>query len=213
MRGSRMNGYVGEFKSSFLSCEKDAEKIISKLFVESRPYSDYLKRLLLINTNDCLDDMTNPAYIEKIRSTSIQDLKDQKYLRFSPRVEMDEHEEAKSYILITFDNFTTNAKNPAYKDCIVNFDIICYDDAWDLEDYQERPLAIVGYIDGILNCLTNENKKLWNGGVGNIKLSGIGEYQFLGCNLAVLNEDISMYTLSYQALHFTEDLGNLENVK
>ena len=28
MRGSRMNGYQGEFKSSFLSCEKDTEAII-----------------------------------------------------------------------------------------------------------------------------------------------------------------------------------------
>ena len=31
------------------------------------------------------------------------------------------------------------------------------------------------------------------------------EYAFLGCNLAVLTEDISMYTLSYRAINFTED--------
>ena len=31
-------------KSSFLSCEKDAETIIKKLFVSSKPYSDDLKR-------------------------------------------------------------------------------------------------------------------------------------------------------------------------
>ena len=35
-------------KSSFLSCEKDAEEIIKKLFVSSQPYSDLLKRLLII---------------------------------------------------------------------------------------------------------------------------------------------------------------------
>ena len=34
------------FQSSFLSCEKDTEIILRKLFVESRPYSDDLKRLL-----------------------------------------------------------------------------------------------------------------------------------------------------------------------
>ena len=28
MRGTRMNGYIGEFKSSFLSCEKDTETIL-----------------------------------------------------------------------------------------------------------------------------------------------------------------------------------------
>ena len=36
-------------------------------------------------------------------------------------------------------------------------------------------------------------------------IKGMGEYYFLGLNLVVLNEDISMYTLSYRALHFTED--------
>jgi hypothetical protein len=44
-----------DLKSSFLSCEKDAETILRKLIVESRPYSDDLKRLLVINTKDCLD--------------------------------------------------------------------------------------------------------------------------------------------------------------
>jgi hypothetical protein len=34
--------------SSFLSCEKDTEIILRKLFVESRPYSDILKRLLVV---------------------------------------------------------------------------------------------------------------------------------------------------------------------
>ena len=34
-------------KSSFFSCEKDAEEIIKRLFVSSQPYSDQLKRLLM----------------------------------------------------------------------------------------------------------------------------------------------------------------------
>ena len=33
--------------SSFLSCEKDTEIILRKLFVESRPYSNVLKSLLI----------------------------------------------------------------------------------------------------------------------------------------------------------------------
>jgi len=43
----------------------------------------------------------------------------------------------------------------------------------------------------------------------NIKLSGIGEYQFLGCNENVLNEDISMYTLSFAGTHFSDDIGEM----
>jgi hypothetical protein len=190
-RGSRMNGYIGEFYSSFLSCEKDSEKIIRKLFVESRPYSDYLKRLLLINTKDCLDDMTNPAYIELIRNTSIQDLHDKKYIRFSPKVEMDEHEEAKSYILITFDNFTPNRTNPYYRDCIVEIDIFCHTEYWDIGNFRQRPLKIAGYIDGILN---------------NNKLSGIGTLEFLSCNEIVLNENLSGYCLMYSATHGNDDI-------
>ena len=72
-----------------------------------------------------------------------------------------------------------------------------YDDEWDLEGFQQRPIVIAGYIDGILNSLTNENKALWDkrNNASNIKLSGMGEYILIGCNLVVLNEDISMYTL------------------
>ena len=89
-------------------------------------------------------------------------------------------------------------------DCTVNFDIICYNDEWDLDGFRERPIA--EYIDGILNSISNQYKNLQTRPAGNnIKLSGMGEYAFLGCNLAVLNEDISMYTLSYRAIHFTED--------
>ena len=62
------------FQSSFLSCEKDAEIILRKLFIESRPYSDDLKRLLVINTKDCLDDKTNPIYLKKIEEMNLQKL-------------------------------------------------------------------------------------------------------------------------------------------
>jgi len=41
--------------SSFLSCEKDTEIILRKLFISSQPYSDILKRLLVIQAKDCLD--------------------------------------------------------------------------------------------------------------------------------------------------------------
>ena len=100
-------------------------------------------------------------------------------------------------------------------DCTLNFDIICYDDEWDLNNFQIRPIMIAGYIDGILNSLSDDNRIAWQnrGNNSNIKLSGMGQYSFLGLNLVVLNEDISMYTLSYRALHFTEDKekkGSLE---
>ena len=189
MRGSRMNGYIGEFKSSFLSCEKDAEKIIKKLFVESRPYSDMLKRLLIINTPDCLDDITNPKYIEKIKYTSIQDLHEQGYLRFGPKIAMGENQEVRSYVRISFDHFTPS-KNLHFRDCMVEIDILCHPDYWDLGNFRQRPLKIAGYIDGILN---------------NTKLSGIGTLQFLGCNELLLDQELAGYCLMYSAVHGSDD--------
>lgn len=190
MRGSRMNGYIGEFKSSFLSCEKDTETIIKKLFVDSKPYSDMLKRLLLINTPDCLNDMTNPVYLKKIKETSIQDLKEQGYLRFGPKIALGENEEVKSYIRFSFDHFTPS-KNEHFRDCIVEIDILCHPEYWDIGNFRQRPLKIAGYIDGILN----ENK-----------LSGIGTLNFAGCNELLLDENLAGYCLMYTAVHGNDDL-------
>lgn len=190
MRSSRMNGYVGEFKSSFLSCEKDAEAIIKKLFVDSRPYSDDLKRLLVINTKDCLDDKTNATYNKKIAETSVLDLSKEGYIRLTPKLEMGENEEVKSYLVISFDNFVSNAQNPYYRDCTVMIDILCHPDYWDIGNYRLRPLKIAGFIDGILN---------------NTKLSGIGTLQFIGCNELILNESLSGYCLIYSATHGADD--------
>ena len=193
-RATRMNGYIGEFKSSFLSCEKDLETIIRKLFVDSRPYSDKLKRLLLINTDDCLFDTTNPAYIEKINSMSISDMREKGYIKIEPKIPFGENEEVKSYILITFDNFTPNRENEYYRDCIIEIDIICHTDYWDVGNFRVRPLQIAGYIDGILN---------------GAKLSGIGTLDFISCNELVLSKELSGYCLMYSAIHGVEDI--LEN--
>ena len=190
MRGSRMNGYIGEFKSSFLSCENDTETIIKKLFVDSKPYSDMLKRLLLINTPDCLNDMTNPVYLKKIKETSIQDLKEQGYLRFGPKIALGENEEVKSYIRLSFDHFTPS-RNEHFRDCIVEIDILCHSEYWDIGNFRQRPLKIAGYIDGILN----ENK-----------LSGIGTLNFAGCNELLLDENLAGYCLMYTATHGNDDL-------
>ena len=74
--------------SSFLSCEKDTDTILRKLFIENKPYSDILKRLLIINTKDCLDDLENPKYIEKINSMSIAKMKQEGYFKLEPKIKM-----------------------------------------------------------------------------------------------------------------------------
>ena len=180
-----------DFTSSFLSCEKDLEIILRKIFIQSKPYSDDLKRLLVINTKDCLDNKSNPIYQKAIKDMSLAALREQGYIKFEPKIKMVQHEQVKSYIIITFDNFRPNMKNPQFRDCNVFIDVLCHTDYWDLGNFRLRPLKICGYIDGILN---------------NTKLTGIGTFQFTGCNELVLDENLSGYTLSYAAIHGTDDV-------
>lgn len=186
-RDTRM---IKPLQSSFLSCEKDTETILRKLFVESQPYSDILKRLLVISTKDCLDNTESVAIQEVLKQMNLAKLRQEGYIKLEPKIRMPEHEEIKAYIIISFDNFVPNATNTFYRDCTVTFDIICHTDYWDIGNYRLRPLKIAGYIDGILN---------------NTKLSGIGTFQFMGSNQLVLNEDLSGYTLMYRAVHGNDD--------
>lgn len=196
--------------SSFLSCDKDVEKILRTLFVTSKPYSDVLKKLLLINSKDCLQN--NENYKKVIDRYSLGDLIEKGYVRLNPKIARGTFEEMKSYIIISLDNFTPNRRNPEYVDYNINFDVVCYMDAWVLDDFKVRPLMICGYIDGILKSLTENNKKIIRSQAAPIKLTGIGSYELLGCNEVVLNEDISMYTLSFRGIHFSEDIQQIGSV-
>lgn len=179
---------VKPIKSSFYSCEKDAEAIIQKLFVSNKQYGEELKRLLIINTKDCLDK-SNQNYQKIIENTSVKELIEQKYISLVPKLKMKEHEEVKNYIIMTFDNFTPTS-NPEFRDCVVSFDIFCHADYWDLGNYALRPLKIAGIIDGILD---------------NCRLSGIGTFQFLGLNQLVIDEQFCGYTLMFEAVHGSDD--------
>ncbi len=181
---------IPSLSSSFLSVEKDIERILTKLFFENQPQNRQLLRLLVIPTRDCLSNQTKQEYIDKVRSTTLATLIEEGYIKLAPKIAMPEHEKVKSYIIISFDNFTPNARNPQFRDCTVHFDIVCHTDYWTMDDFQIRPLKIAGYIDGILN---------------NAKLTGIGELNFMGCNELVLDEVLSGYTLSYRAVHGSDD--------
>lgn len=180
---------ASQFQSSFLSCEKDCETIFRKLFVTSKPYSDDLKRLLVINTKDCLDDKESEVYRKKLQEMSLVKLREQGYIKFEPKISMPEHEEIKSYIILSMDNFSPTT-NDQFRDCTISFDILCHTDYWDLGGFRLRPLKIAGYIDGILN---------------KSRLSGIGQLKFVNCKELLLDETLSGYTLNYRAVHGSDD--------
>lgn len=180
-----------DFKSSFLSAEKDQQLIWKKLFMENRPYSDYLKRLLVINTNDCLDE-SQEQYKQVLKDCSLKKLREDGYLRVVPKLAFGEHEEVKSYIILEFDDYTPS-ENPQFRNCVISFTIISHLDYWELDDYKLRPHQIAGYIDGILD---------------GAKLSGIGELRFLGASQVVLNEYLGGVLLRYIATHEKQEDQN-----
>jgi hypothetical protein len=172
------------FKSAFLSCERDTETIWRRLFVESRPYSDKLKRLLVVNTPDCLDE-SQQQYRQAIDKLTVKDMHDIGYIKTVPRFSFGEHEEVKSYIFLQFDDFTPTG-NPEFRDCSVSLTVVCHMDCWEMDDYKLRPYQIAGYIDGILN---------------ETRLSGIGLLQFVGASQIVLDENMGGVVLLYKSTH------------
>ena len=181
-----------DFHISFLSCEKDTETIWKKLFIESRPYSDMLKRLLIVDQPDCLTG----NYQELINSFNLKKMKDEEYIRIVPRFDFENHENLKSIVLLEFDDFV-GTDNPQYRDCTISFTIISHLDTWELDDYKLRPHQIAGYIDGILN---------------NARLSGIGTLQFMGASQVILDEYWGGIVLRYIATHGVDDKSTLGEV-
>jgi hypothetical protein len=104
---------VNKPHSSFLSVEKDMGIIANKLL-----QSDRLKRLLYYDTPDALTkpNLTSEQ-AEKLFGKNIKNI---------PKLYVDNT--VLQYIIINFDNFTTNKENPEFRDNIIEFDIICHFD-------------------------------------------------------------------------------------
>ena len=166
--------------SSFLSIEKDMNIIINKIFENDR-----LKKLLYYNTKDCLN---KPKLTEEQTLSLIN-----KQIKMVPKLYVDKS--VLNYIIISFDNFTQSA-NPEFRDNIVEFDIICHFDQWQMNDFKLRPYRIAAEIDMLFN---------------NQKMTGIGELQFLGANQIILTDEFAGLCLMYQAVHGEEDKKYMPN--
>ena len=177
-----------DFDISFLSMENDKEAIVRKLFVESKPYSDYLKRLMIINQPDCLDNSKH-QYQTMIDQVPVAKLKAEGYIKFTPTFPFEEFEEAKSYLFMTFRDVAPSA-NPEYS--YTSMEIMCITNFknWELDNYAIRPWKMAGYVNGILN---------------RARLSGIGTLQFAGASEFTWDENLGGVLLTYIATHSTDD--------
>lgn len=168
-------------KSAFLSVEKDMSIIVNMVMKNDR-----LKKLLHYTTKDCLDkpnlteDETLALFGKNIKTV--------------PKLYIDGS--VLNYIIISFDNFTTNAKNPEFRDNIVEFDIICHYDQWQLKDFEQRPFKIAAELDSMFNAQ---------------RLTGLGTLEFIGASKMVLSDEFAGICLMYQAIHGEEDKKFMPN--
>lgn len=168
-------------KSSFLSAEKDMNIIVQTMMKNER-----LKKMLHYTTKDCLSkpNLTEDETLELFG----------KNIKIVPKLYVDGS--VLNYIIVSFDNFTTNNSNPEYRDNIVEFDIICHFDQWHMKDFELRPYKIAAELDSMFNTQ---------------RLTGIGELQFLGANQMILTDEYAGLCVMYQAIHGDEDKKIMPN--
>ena len=167
-------------KSSFLSVEKDLGIIIDNMLKNER-----LKRLLHYTSPDALE---RPNISEDESLALIG-----KNIKIIPKLYVDKS--VLNYIIVSFDNFT-ETNNPEFRDNVVEFDIICHFDQWQMRDFALRPYKIAAEIDTIFD---------------NKKLTGLGRLEFLGASQIVLTDEFAGLCLMYRAVHGEEDKKDMPN--
>jgi hypothetical protein len=168
-------------KSAFLSVEKDTGIIVDLIMKNQN-----LKKLLHYTSPDCLDrkNLTEDETYELFG----------KNIKIVPKLTVDGT--VLNYIIISYDNFTTNMTNPEFRNNILEIDIICHFDQWHLKDFELRPYRIAAEIDSMLD---------------HKRLTGIGETQFLGASQLILTDEFAGVCLMYQVVHGEEDKKFMPN--
>ena len=162
-------------KSAFLSVEKDMELITRELLKNER-----FKRLLFYNSKDAMErpNLTQEESLGLIN----------KNIKIVPKLYVDGS--VLSYVIINFDNFTSNQTNPEFRDNIIEFDIVCHFDQWQMNDFKLRPYRIAAEIDSMFDGK---------------HLTGIGELEFVDCFQILLTSEYAGVCLRYAAIHGEED--------
>ena len=160
--------------SSFLSVEKDMGIIINKILDNPR-----IQRLLYYTSSDALDkpNLNDDQKLELLKNN----------IKIIPKIKVDNVNY--NYLLISFNNFL-QSENTEFRDNIIEFDIICHLDNWQLKDFELRPFKIAAELD------TMFNKK---------RMTGIGLLEFLSAQEKVLSDEYAAICLKYIAYHGGED--------
>lgn len=167
--------------SSFLSVDKDLNLICNKIISNKR-----LQKYLYYSVD-------NPLEMPELSDKQVEELFGTQ-VRIVPKLQVDG--EILNYIIISCDNFSPNASNPEFRDNIIEIDIICHYDQWQMKDFELRPYKIAGELDSMLDGK---------------KLTGIGQLEFMGASQLILTDEFAGLCLMYQAIHGVEDKRGMPN--
>ena len=167
-------------KSSFLSINKDMRLLVDKILSNDR-----LCKLLYYTDRNALD---KPKLTDDEKLTLFN-----KQIRIVPKLYVDNP--VLNYIIISFDNFIESG-NPQFRDNIIEFDIICHFDQWQLKDFDLRPYRIAAEIDSMLDKQ---------------KLTGIGLLEFYGAKEILLTDEFAGLCLMFKTYHGEEDKKKMPN--
>ena len=167
--------------SSFLSTEKDLALLCHTIGCNKR-----LQKYLYY-TND--RPLENPDLTqEEINSLFGEQIK------IVPKFYIDGS--IMNYIVISQDSYVTNATNPEFRNSLIEIDIICHYDQWQLKDFELRPYKIAGELDSMLD---------------GAKFSGIGTLNFVGATKVMFTDEYAGLCVFYQAIHGIEDKKGMPN--
>ena len=167
-------------KSSFLSINKDMKLLVDKIISNDR-----LCKLLYYTDKEAL----NKPVLTDDQKISLFN----KQIRIVPKMYVDTP--VLNYIIITFDNFITS-ENPEFRDNIIEFDIVCHFDQWQLKDFDLRPYRIAAELDSMLDKQ---------------RLTGIGLIEFYGAKEILLTDEFAGICLMYKTYHGNEDKKPMPN--
>ena len=167
-------------KSSFLSISKDMKLLVDKIMANER-----LCKLLYYTDSEALN---KPKLTDEQKISLFN-----KQIRLVPKLYVDTP--VLNYIIITFDNFI-ESDNPQFRDNIIEFDIICHFDQWQLKDFDLRPYRIAAELDTMLNKQ---------------RLTGIGLVEFYGAKEILLTDEFAGVCLMYTTYHGNEDKKPMPN--
>lgn len=156
---------------SFLNCSNDIN-IIAKRLLKNQE----LCKLLYYTDDDCLSpDRRIVSDAEKAKMLH----KNIKVIPYLPK-----DTDMLNYIVIQFDNFTSDPIKQEYISNYVVIDVICHIDNWLLDDGRLRPYLIMNHIDEFMR---------------GSKLSGLGATEFVTAQQLLVSPSLAGFSMVYQA--------------